>query len=512
MVRNLEELSWAVLAADTLRRRAQENNTWKLPSWREKLPLYIGLEDQRQERNNLKSYRLEEIFTEKEIFTKKLELLNIYYTGHGVIIDENIYKNPRLQNQDVLHHFNYIEDIINGKLKDQPLTLEPTKHTELSAEYAYRLALMDKTIAAEELKALVPMIRVGPLVSAALMLGEWLSDKTKQLPEQVRQKSIDLLHIYAATTSPETDIGRVLQAELSEEATVEVFDPGRQTVEQFNALLRNNGACTYSPNSNLATSPAAAFAADSKAGGSVHFQFSGKTGSSYNRLYLAVDREGTPLLFYDCAESGDLTRATIDSYVRSGNAEALIGSFAASIIIANRLGLEKVAFGELEMVDLVRHLGLGERKIFTDEPNPGQKLGYVGGVVCNGRPHLWKMDHDKAFRVANPQLFTPAVLPSVVNQANQVMERIRTNPKSRKTLRNDYQRFFSIIDTIYEEAKPLLGEVMYQRLHRDVSSFCEEYKLRLHESEGDGQQFQPLPPLLPTAEQLPAHQVISQVA
>lgn len=459
----------------------------------------------------------------KEIYQldNKKDYRDKYILGSNLnnIIGYNLYQDRKedLQNKytfqdqiivDLYQHQQFIENTNQFK-NAVPLRLEPTKHTELSAEYARRIATMDKTISAKELNAVARLVRIGPLVSAALMLGEPLADKTKQLPEQVRQKSIELQRIYAATCSPETAIGKVLQAELKEGAGVKIFNTDEDTVFQLNEILARNRACTATTNTDLSKSPAAAFLEDSRAGGSVHFEFSSAQGGSYNRFYLAVDRTGEPVLFYDCLESGNLARATIDNYVKDGFPGALIASFAASIVIANRLGIGKVAFGELEMVDVARHLGLGERKVFRDEPNDGQKLGHVGGTTFDGRHYLWKMGYDKSFRTAKAGAFTPTILPAIVNQAYLVMERIQDNRKSVKKLRTDYERFFSIVDTIYEEARPLFGETMYQRLHQDVASFCDEYKLKLHQEE------QQLEPLLPAPAELSAlspQPMISQVA
>jgi hypothetical protein len=374
---------------------------------------------------------------------------------------------------------------LDNKLKNRPVVLTPTQYVEESKEMAERIAAIGKTISAEEMNAVVRMLRIGPLLTAVSAYATVLSDKATQPTRQLRQRIDHLLGIYKGTTDEKTNIGKVLASDIPASRSVKIHNPWKDSIVDLNKMLVAGGACTkkLGPQNkkSLQHSPAHVFDQDSAAGGSVHFQFNGILGqNAYNRLYLAVDKDGNPNLFADCIESGDMSRTTVSSYISNGISDVLLGSFASSIIIANRLGLNKLSFGDVELVDVARHLGFGEKKIFNGEENHTQKLGYVGGKShLSGSPYLWMMQRDKAFRTVDPGLYQPGVLKQVVGQAYQVMERIESNRKSLKNLRKDYEQFFGMVNRIYDESSGIIKEESFARLKDDLYRFSQKYDLNV---------------------------------
>ena len=355
--------------------------------------------------------------------------------------------------------------------------LRRTQYSALSAEFAQRIAGMDFNISAAEMNSTLATLRMGPLLVAATTLGEILVDMQRQPNKNVRDKVDNLLARYKGTVSFDTDIGRLLAKDIPQANYVEIFNPS-DDVSVLNRMLVRGGACTASFSPNLTNSPAQVLMEDSKAGGSIHFQFGAGLSNSYNRLYVAIDSNGSPFLFYDAIESGNLGRTTVNSYVSDGIPNVLLGSYAASVIIANRMGVDKLSFGDLELVDVSRHLGFSEVKLFGDEDNGNQKLGYVGSALHTSGPYMWMMQRDKTFRSVNPSLYNNDSVMQVIQQGYDVMKRVETNTKSLKTLGKDYEAYFTALEGIVLESKSILGEEGFQQVSADIASFLEKYKIK----------------------------------
>jgi len=361
--------------------------------------------------------------------------------------------------------------------------LTRTEYTDLSAQSAERIAEMEKQVLPAELNAVLGMLRAGPLLSAIYQLGGVLADKSKQVSPKAREQVERLIQIYHHANSSETPIGQLMSHTVPFHGRISIFDPATQGANRLNEMLVSGGACTAQSYS-LGNRPADTFAEDAKAGGSVHFlysQFSSSSSqSAYSRLYLAIDYEGKPVLFYDCLESGDLGRCSVNGYIQSGLQSHFLASFAASLVIANRLGIDKVAFGDLELVEAARDLGFGERKIFSDARDQSvQKLGYVGAnSSSDAGPYLWMMKGSRNFRTLDPSLFQHESLILLVNQAQQVMGRISNDSKSVKRLRSDYETFFGMVKEVYEVTRSATGETADQLIDQ-VDGFCREYGLNI---------------------------------
>ncbi len=364
-------------------------------------------------------------------------------------------------------------------------TFTRTEYLELSTQFAERIAEMEKQVLPAELNAVLGMLRAGPLLSALYQLGGILTDKAKQVSPKAREQVERLIQVYHHATSEETAIGQLMSNKVPFHGRIAIFDPATQNANRLNQMLASGGACTAQSYAHE-NRPADAFAEDAKVGGSVHFLYSQVSSSSsssqsaYSRLYLAVDHESKPVVFYDCLESGNLYRCNINGYLQSGLQSHFLASFAASLVIANRLGIDKVAFGDLELVEAARDLGFGERKIFSEgQDQVDQKLGYCGAKShdCTG-PYMWMMKGSRNFRTLDPSLFQPESLILLVNQAQQVMSRISTDRKSVKRLRTDYETFFGMVREVYEVTRSATGETADQ-LVGQVDGFCKEYGLNI---------------------------------
>ncbi|MFA6462154.1 MAG: hypothetical protein WCV90_07880 [Candidatus Woesearchaeota archaeon] len=366
--------------------------------------------------------------------------------------------------------------------KDLPLTR--TEYLDLSAQFAERIAEMEKQVLPAELNAVLGMLRAGPLLSAIYQLGSVLADKSKQVSPKAREQVDRLVQIYHHSTSSETPIGQLMGHKVPFHGRVGIFDPATQNSNRLNEMLVSGGACTAQSYA-LGNRPADSFAEDAKVGGSVHFLYSqvSPSQSAYSRLYLAVDHEGNPVAFYDCLESGDLSRCSVNGYIQSGLQSHFLASFAASLVIANCLGIDKVAFGDMELVEAARDLGFGERRIFSENQNQAdQKLGYRGeSSTGNAGPYMWMMKGSRNFRTLDPSLFQPESLILLVNQAQQVMGRISTDRKSVKRLRSDYETFFGMVREVYEVTRSATGETADQLIDQ-VDGFCRDMGLNLDSS------------------------------
>ncbi len=350
-----------------------------------------------------------------------------------------------------------------------------TKYMDLSAEFAAQQQALAPEISASELDGVANLLRIAPLLTASAVLGEVLADKTQQVSDKMREQIDHLLQAYANISSPRTSAGEVLATPIPEQDRALLFNSSStKAVQDLRKILTAAGTCNSFDNS-----AAELFVADARVGGSVHFQFRGGLGrTAYNRMYLAVDEEGKPFAFYDCIESGDMTRSSVRDYVHAGVEDVLLGSFAASIIIANRLGLERIAFGDLELVSLAKSIGIGERRVFGALENRTQKLGYAGAGrdLASTGPYLWTMDNQKQYRAIDPRQFSVGGIKSIIEQGYAVMRRIESNKKSIPRLREQYERYFGIIQMLVERTEHVLGETA-AKVEYDIGEFCARYNL-----------------------------------
>jgi hypothetical protein len=389
---------------------------------------------------------------------------------------------------DILNdeHNNYIN--IFGKNLDHDITLTPTEHQEQSAEYAAKIREIQKYITPEEMNAVISMLRVGALITASSGLASVLADKAQQVSPKLRKQTERLIGVYQNTLSTESPVGQVLERDVSRTKSAKLYAPESDDLRELNRMLVAGGACTRTTgeptNDKLEKRPVKCYAEDSKAGGSVHFLFSGNPNcSAYNRMYLATGEEGKPFAFLDCIESGNMGRSSMQAYLDNGLSEELLGSFASSIIIANRLGLEKLAFGDLEFVDLARGLGFGERKVFNNGDSPyDAKLGYKGGTGHTNGPYLWTMGRTGGsnYRTIDPRQFNPNVLEMIAESTESVIDRLENSKrKAIKNLKSDFEDYFSMVRQIYSDSRNILGECADLALER-IDSVANKHGFELN--------------------------------
>jgi hypothetical protein len=412
---------------------------------------------------------------------------------------DEIVKENYLQEKNVLETIPEIYNILNqehhqfidymNKGDGVEITLTPTEHQELSAEYAARIRAIQKSITPEEMNGVISMLRVGALITASAGLAGVLADKAQQVSPKLRKQTARLVEVYQNTLSTESPVGQVLESDVSGIKNAKVFAPESDDLVELNKMLIAGGACTQTfgvvTNEELEKRPAKCFAEDSKAGGSVHFLLSGNPScSAYNRMYLAAGEEGKPFAFLDCIESGNFGRNTMQGYIDNNLTEELLGSFASSIIIANRLGLEKLAFGDLEFVDLARGLGFGERKVFNNGDSPyDAKLGYKGGRSHSDGPYLWTMGRTGSsnYRAIDPRQFNPEVLTAIAYSAETVIDRLENSKrKAIKNLKSDFEDYFSMVQQVYSDSRSFLGECADLALER-IDAVADKYGFELRD-------------------------------
>ncbi|MFH1916066.1 MAG: hypothetical protein ABIJ21_02270 [Nanoarchaeota archaeon] len=391
-------------------------------------------------------------------------------------------------------HDDFLGQLINDQLHPgKPVVLQPTAYVALSAVYAERIRLLAKGISPVEVAQAIGLIQVGPLVTAVMDLGAALSDKTKQPSKQVREKAQKMIAVYQQTTDQESVIGQLFEKDA---LPVQVFDPFTESIADLNRMLSEGGACTAQPDWQytgfdkkeirkkesvdwLKNSPADLMMQDSQAGGSVHYQVKNGRHTSYNRMYIGVSPDGEPFLFHDVIESRGWFLSKPEDYLSSHKGDLLMSSFAAAIIIANRLGISRVVYGDDELLKVAQSLGFGEKRVFGEGSNLVQKLGFVCSSTHREGPYAWRMGgrwvmdksrggDDKSFRTVVATSFEPKVLEAIAKQAQDVMNRVKESPRSIKTFRSDYETYFGMV-----------GEIMRVngRALDELSSFCADYKI-----------------------------------
>ena len=170
---------------------------------------------------------------------------------------------------------------------------------------------------------------------------------------------------------------------------------------------------------------------DTSCGGSIHFQVKGKDNCSYNRLFIALDKEGKPFLFYDTIEANNIGRQSVTSYITDNCTDVFIGSIAASLAIAERMGVEYIAVGDYELKEFLGNLGFGERPCFQNGIR--KKLGI--DLQSQVAPHDWMITSSSSFRTIDTAAYAPEALDTTVDRAYAVMERLRGHKqKARQTV------------------------------------------------------------------------------
>lgn len=413
--------------------------------------------------NNYEKFPKKELNNYKNIFPKFKENF-----------DFNKINTPEIPLFDYINQHNDLLQQINSEHFFK-VELVPTRFVKLSAEYAQKISEMSNSITIDELKQTLVVLRVGPLVQAASNLASVLTDK-QQLPSKLLKIKVQQLQsCYLNSIDTESLIGQLLNQDISR-VSMEIFNPALQGEKKLNDMLIRGGACTADRFNrfNFGNSPANNFAKDSKAGGSVHFLASNGHGSSYNRMYLAVDKEGKPTLFYDCVESQNMMLRTIEDYLSSGKGSQMLASFLSSIVIANRLGLEAVSLGEDETLVIGRELGFGERKIFREGSNYEQKLGYRASSKHTEGPYGWRINSSKSFRTFDPSFYSADVIYSIAVQSNEMMKFVEGNRKRLNSLRNDFGNYFSMV-------KEIMDSTGLVKVAETIEKFCIEYNIELNE-------------------------------
>lgn len=319
---------------------------------------------------------------------------------------------------------------------------------------------------------MVGLIRISPLLQAATMVSEILQRENPAVKAQDREKVQQLVAVYRETQTKGSTIQRLLDTSVS--GIVKIYDSESNTSEDMNRMLNEGDACTAG-----IAEYARRFAEDATIGGSVHYVYRSLSGASYNRLYLAVGKDGKPFAFYDTIESGDVSRNKVKGYDDRGLLDVLLGSFAASVIIANDLGLESIAFGDLELVETAQNLGIGEQKMFNESKDSGrQKLGYKGGN--HDGVSLWMMGNSTSFRTTDPRLYTPESLACIVQETYAVMDVVKQTKKSMKRVRGHketYELYLGIVEEILHCNKANFDAAAYASVQKDIGAFKEQYHL-----------------------------------
>jgi hypothetical protein len=348
-----------------------------------------------------------------------------------------------------------------------------TPHRELSIDYAARIATMDKRVTAQQLNDHVYKARTASLVGCIIGLGERLADKESQPNRALRDKVKLAVQKYEAMFSGDMPTGWVLDCDIPKNASVQIFDP-KQNSGVLDGMLHEAGACTKSSQWSEMPTHADAFTNDSREGGSVHFIYRRGLKAAYGRIYIAIDKKGEPLAFFDCVEAQDLSRSDAKTYVANHEEDILAGVFAAGVEITKRLGLNRLALGDYEITELGRDLSYPEKRIFENNgDNTGAKLGYKGAFLSMEGPAMWKMNHGTSFRVLDIDLYADDTFDYVAAQTAKVMQRLYDNPKSVKMLRKDYETYFGVALEIAEHS----NNPDATKLAEGVKAFCDEYKI-----------------------------------
>ncbi|MBI5065598.1 hypothetical protein HZA97_05160 [Candidatus Woesearchaeota archaeon] len=367
-------------------------------------------------------------------------------------------------------------------------TLKPTQHADLSKEYAEKIRALPAQIPQEQLEGILSLLRLGPLMTAAQILAETLSDKQKSgVPGNTRTKIETLVNGYRTTIDPQSDLSKLLDGARIKTSTFDIFNTETGTVEDLNQLLNDAHACSHESGS-LKGSKVEAFFEDQKAGGCINVGVRKKAlirrnKTAYNRLNLAHGRDGKVFLFHDCIESGDMSRYHLNEYLSNGLEEMLVTSFIGTIAIAQLLGIEKVAFGDHELVEMAQNLGFGETQMFDNEGSPlEKKLGYTCKEETGFRAvYAWRMDK-RTYRNTNSVIYTPQALQTRLAEAYQVLEAAKQRKKKVIVAnQQDYKTYFGIIQEVMKKAKDLLEKNACEELQTQIESFYERYGISKEE-------------------------------
>lgn len=240
-------------------------------------------------------------------------------------------------------------------------------------------------------------------------------------------------------------------------------------------MLIKGGACTQS------IGIAENHYRDTSCGGSIHFQVRGARQTSYNRLFVAVDHEGEPFLFYDTIEANNIERSRVSQYVAENIADVLIGSITTSLAIAERMEVKYIAFGDYELVELMRDLGYGERVCFKkpQREKAGIRLNGESGIS----PKTWMIKGSSNFRTIETSAYAPSALDEMVEQASAVMQRLESHKKRARQAvldhsKADFELYFALVEEALNYATATGIETAKGReMKTRLSSFYGQYGL-----------------------------------
>lgn len=264
----------------------------------------------------------------------------------------------------------YIDDYFNTRY-------QATSYTQLSEEYSRHIKEMDKSISLEDLAEMNTQIRKYPEYRITTLIEEGMSPHDKQIKALRKyQRRIDV------KTTP---IGKIL-CDSEKNMQVTIYDPLHHPRTLLNEFLKTSGTC-HILNDKLSDdqlkyhSVVGPLDADARQGGCIHYLLKARTGVAYNRLFLVVDMHNDVVLFHDAIESNAVERTNVAEYLRDGQESLLRGTLATDIILARRLNISKIAFGEPELIDLTQKIGAELHDIF--EPysmRNEEKLGLIAGT------------------------------------------------------------------------------------------------------------------------------------
>ncbi len=341
---------------------------------------------------------------------------------------------------------------------------------ELSREYRSRIDALPRDIMNSELATIVARMKLMPLVTAATILSGPLADKQGFVEAGTRTKATNLVNGYVQAHPARTALEG-----LTKVTTARIFLPAQEGFASLQSMVEAGGACNRHDRT-----AAEKHLRDTSCGGSVHFQVNGKDNRSYNRLFIALDKEGKPLLVYDTIEANDISRQSVTSYIADKCTDVFIGSVATSLAIAERMGIEYISLGDYELDAFAKDLGFGERPCFRKGIR--EKLGI--DLQSRVAPHTWMIEGSSSFRTIDTAAYAPEALATTVEQAYAVMKRLRGHKeKARQTVLEkageDFALYFGIVQQIVGQAEELgLSVSERERVQRDITAFCQQYDLQ----------------------------------
>lgn len=254
-------------------------------------------------------------------------------------------------------------------------------------EIAARVAALPETLSCDGIQRYRTMLSAAPYTFMYKELEQVVTSETSILDRNKLERVRRLLMKGDALSL--TDEGKAIAstpAYCGSNYQLTLINPRTEPILEFSRKLKSIGLC-WSDDFNQ-ESIAERLLEDGALGACI--QLLGiendapfRKPKAYARLYVAETKEGERILFFDTLEGGKIDRVSLRTWKDESREAEPAMYLAAAMMIAETIGLTKIALGRKELEEIGDYIGVQEVRIF-DRSQKYRKLGLQNYVYTFG--------------------------------------------------------------------------------------------------------------------------------